>query len=45
VSHELRNPLASLIGQIDALEKYFENFRVVLLNLKKDSCLAESTKE
>ena len=30
VSHELRNPLSSLIGQIEQIQDYFESFKLIL---------------
>ena len=33
VSHELRNPLNSLIGQICSMEGFFENFTYVVNRL------------
>ena len=37
VSHELRNPLNSLIGQIDAMEEYFKNFTYLNMLLKNEN--------
>ena len=36
ISHELRNPLSSLIGQIDSMQKYFDSFANILYQLKKN---------
>jgi len=33
VSHELRNPLSSLLGQIEAMESFFDQFELVLESL------------
>ena len=41
VSHELRNPLNSLIGQICAMEGYFEKFGNILLFFKAQKSLNE----
>ena len=35
VSHELRNPLNSLIGQICSMECFFDNFMEILFRLSK----------
>jgi signal transduction histidine kinase len=35
VSHELRNPLNSLIGQVCAMKQYFANFKKVISEMKK----------
>ena len=36
ISHELRNPLNSLIGQMDSMQKYFDSFANILYQLKKN---------
>ena len=35
ISHELRNPLNSLVGQMNSMKSYFLNFSTILYNLKK----------
>lgn len=35
VSHELRNPLTSLIGQIDSMKGFFDNFTIVRNEIKQ----------
>jgi len=35
VSHELRNPLNSLIGQIESMKGHFENFHGVIETISK----------
>ena len=37
VSHELRNPLNSMIGQICKMEGFFENFKQVIQKIKDDN--------
>jgi CheY-like chemotaxis protein len=34
VSHELRNPLNSMIGQISSMQDFFTNFRMVIEQLQ-----------
>jgi signal transduction histidine kinase len=34
VSHELRNPLSSLIGNIESIQNYFESFKTILSEIK-----------
>ena len=42
VSHELRNPLNSLIGQVSAMKDFFKNFRAILKEIQQtDKSLAE----
>lgn len=36
VSHELRNPLTSLIGQISSMEKFFKMFNQVIQKMEDD---------
>ena len=36
VSHELRNPLNSLIGQVEAMKEYFEYFKQVINEIKQN---------
>jgi signal transduction histidine kinase len=36
VSHELRNPLNSLIGQVEAMKEYFEYFKRVINEIKQN---------
>jgi signal transduction histidine kinase len=36
ISHELRNPLSSLIGQMDSMQRYFDSFAKILYHLKKN---------
>ena len=36
VSHELRNPLNSLIGQVEAMNEYFEYFKQVINEIKQN---------
>jgi signal transduction histidine kinase len=36
ISHELRNPLNSLIGQMNSLQSYFDSFAKILYVLKKN---------
>ena len=33
ISHELRNPLNSLIGQINSMQSFFESFSIILHKL------------
>jgi signal transduction histidine kinase len=35
VSHELRNPLNALIGQVCAMKQFFANFKKVIKEMKK----------
>ena len=36
ISHELRNPLNSLIGQMNSLQSYFDSFAKILYFLRKN---------
>ena len=36
ISHELRNPLNSLIGQMDSMQSFFDNFAKILYALRKN---------
>jgi signal transduction histidine kinase len=35
ISHELRNPLNSLVGQMNSMQSYLLNFGKIIYNLKK----------
>ena len=35
ISHELRNPLNSLIGQMNSMQSYFDSFAKILYALRK----------
>ena len=45
VSHELRNPLNSLIGQVSAMKEFFRNFNSVLKEMKEDPVVVEKLKQ
>jgi len=45
VSHELRNPLNSLIGQVSAMKEFFRNFNRVLKEMKEDPVVVEKLKQ
>jgi signal transduction histidine kinase len=36
VSHELRNPLNSLVGQIESMNQYFRSFKAILKKTEND---------
>jgi signal transduction histidine kinase len=36
VSHELRNPLNSLVGQIESMNQYFRSFNTILKKTEND---------
>jgi signal transduction histidine kinase len=40
VSHELRNPLNSLVGQIESMNQHFRSFNAILKNLENDPILS-----
>jgi signal transduction histidine kinase len=44
VSHELRNPLNSLIGQVSAMKEFFKNFNRVLKEIKDDPVVVAKLK-
>ena len=35
ISHELRNPLSSLVGEMNSMESYLLSFGKIIYNLKK----------
>jgi len=35
ISHELRNPLNSLVGQMNSMQSYLKNFAKIIYNLRK----------
>ena len=35
ISHELRNPLNSLVGQMNSMQSYLLSFEKIIYNLKK----------
>ena len=35
ISHELRNPLSSLVGEMNQMQSYLLNFGKIIYNLKK----------
>ena len=45
VSHELRNPLNSLIGQVSAMREFFSNFNRVLKEIKEDPEVVKKLKK
>jgi signal transduction histidine kinase len=40
VSHELRNPLNALVGQIESMNQYFRSFNAILKNTENDPILS-----
>lgn len=43
VSHELRNPLNSLIGQITSMQLYFESFESLIESLEESKKVSKET--
>ena len=41
VSHELRNPLSSLIGQVESMQDFFQNLRSVINEIKESPAVVE----
>ena len=35
ISHELRNPLSSLVGEMESMQSYLLSFGKIIYNLKK----------
>ena len=41
ISHKLRSPLNSLIGQMESMKSYFTTFSIVLSSLKQEQAISE----